>query len=323
MSSTELTVSERRDPIGGGTDIRDSLERSVAEHKAVDVASREPQEARPDRPRSPRRRTEQIRDAIREVETQHARETGQNPDGPPPYLSADAKKAWPTVHPSVRKSILQRDDHLRIEIGKVARQYGELENTLAPWRPHLAAAGLKSDAHAVSTLLAWVRALSDPNSNVQAFRTLAAHHNIQLEQLGIEHGTLINRLTQMQDMLETQHRERVALEAQQSRAEVAKWERGKQGLTQEVREATAHFLRASADMGRPVDLDTAYSMALAHLGIPEKQAREAEGKRRASVSPKGGGGPVRGSTPAKPARRPSAIRDTIVESFRASRETRL
>jgi hypothetical protein len=325
MAGTELT---KVDPLAD-SGVRNTIERTVAEERVADRID----SVERDRPEASERRTplraqrKVIRDAIREHEVVETKERGLDPQGPPAWLQQHPKAlaAWGTAHPELRKVFLQQDEVIRNIAGQYSARYGALENVLATHRPAFNSHGL-NDLQAVDTVFRWVAALSNPATSRDAFHRLAGAHGINLSDLGVPYGDLIHENQQLKMGLEHVVQTQQSQQDQQAAAEVASWARGKT-LTPDLRVAMAHFLQAGANMGRHVSLDEAHEKAMIHLGIPQKQAREVESKRRAAVSPRGST-PVRGSAPRRGKRDRLAfgsaggVKDQLMAAFREDLNSR-
>jgi hypothetical protein len=226
----------------------------------------------------------------------------QAPVGPPATWSTEAKAAFKDLPLEVRLAALKEQKSIvdAVEpIGQIARRAAEIDRAIAPHRERIPA-GMTEPA-AVSTLFEWHRALSNPETQKQAFVMLG-------QQLGLIPADLQATPYQPQPVDNSVEQ----IEAQRIGAELAEFANGHEHFPK-VRVAMAQLAMNNGgkylNSDGVVNLEQLYRDACKAMSIDEVARAE-----RAAVSPSS-------RSPAGPGaqQRSTGVRGAIRDAIRASR----
>jgi len=242
--------------------------------------------------------------------------TASNPLGEPPSSwSKEAKAHWSSIPPEVARDIAKREQEMAkgsAEHQQAKQRYQDIDSALAPYRGALQQVG-KSEGEAIRQMIAWQEHLSNPRTQADAFKRLAASHGFDLSSLvprpsaGVAETDnpqneilkpFLDEIHTLRGRVETFEQQQTRLQQEREQAEFAR----AQSQLADFSKDKPHFetvrvrMGKLMEMGEAKDLETAYQMAVwadptireelkqqEITANAEKQKAEAEAKRKAAA----------------------------------------
>ncbi len=107
---------------------------------------------------------------------------------PPSSWSQEAKATWATISPAVQQAVLKREKEVSDGFTQYQTRYQDIDRAFSPQRDFQLQQLGKSRGQAIDQLFGWHDALANPATRLQAFRSLAQSHGIDLSTLSPQTG---------------------------------------------------------------------------------------------------------------------------------------